>query len=60
MVSFILVETPDHKQFVKELYSEYLEYVRQMFVQEFGVGFEVGPIVERDMNELYKLLPPVP
>ena len=58
MAEIFQVETDEHKAHVRELYWEYIEYVRQMIVQEFGVDFEVAPIVERDMNELYKLSPP--
>ena len=58
MISFLQVQTNEHKQYVKELFLEYMEYVRQNLLQEFGFDFEVEPYVEEDMKKLHNLLPP--
>lgn len=52
------VETEQHKRHVRALYLEYLQFVLRMVQEEFGFQFEVESIVERDMQELYKLSPP--
>ena len=58
MIEFLQVETTEQRQRVRELFWEYIVYVNQMFGQEFGVNFELEPILERDLNELYKFSPP--
>ena len=60
MLHLIPVQNDEHKQHVKELFLEYLEYVRQNLVREFEFAsdFEVVPYVEEDMKKLDKLLPP--
>jgi GNAT superfamily N-acetyltransferase len=60
MINLIPVRTDEHKQHVKELFLEYMEFVRQNLVQvfEFASDFEAAPYVDEDMNKLDKLLPP--
>ena len=61
MISFIKVRTEEHKSHVKELFLEYMEYVRSHLVQEFGIDFkatDIEPYVEEDMKKLEKLMPP--
>ena len=43
MIEMILVQTDEHKQHVRELYFEYMEYVRWMIFPEFGIEIEVAP-----------------
>jgi GNAT superfamily N-acetyltransferase len=43
---------------VRELYLEYLEWANTRIVREFGFSFDIQSMVEQDMLELDKFLPP--
>lgn len=61
MISFIKVQTDDHKKHVKDLFLEYMKYVRSHLVQELGIDFKATDVessVEEDMKKLEKLMPP--
>jgi GNAT superfamily N-acetyltransferase len=58
VVDFLQVETEEHKQQVRVLIQEYMEYAVRMFEREFGVTLDVGEFVERDMAGLQKFSPP--
>ena len=61
MINLIPVQTEEHKQHVKILFLEYMEFVRQNLVQAFEIDFkatDVAPYIEEDMKKLDKLLPP--
>ena len=59
MIERVLVETDEHKQYVRNLYLEYLQYVNQVLEEMFDLSIDVQETVERDMREIYKLSPPM-
>jgi GNAT superfamily N-acetyltransferase len=52
------VETSEHKQQVRELFWEYLQWANQNVNQTFGVNFDIAAMLEDDMQTLSKFLPP--
>ncbi len=62
MIKIIQIETDDYKNQVKELYSEYLEWVVLNINKELNLNFNIAEVVKEavdaSMNEFYKFLPP--
>ncbi len=62
MIRIIQIETDDYKNQIKELYSEYLEWVVSKINIELNLNFDVAELVKEavdtSMNEFYKFLPP--
>jgi GNAT superfamily N-acetyltransferase len=62
MIRIIQIENNDYKKQIKELYSEYLEWVVSSINKELNLNFDINDIVKQgvdiSMNEFYKFLPP--
>ncbi len=62
MIRILQIETDHYKDQVKQLYSEYLEWVVSKINKEFNLNFDVNEVVKEavdtSMNEFYKFLPP--
>jgi ribosomal protein S18 acetylase RimI-like enzyme len=52
------VESDEHKQQVRELLGEYLQWLHAMSNAEFGVDFDVRTTLEQDMAGLVQFAPP--
>jgi GNAT superfamily N-acetyltransferase len=52
------VETSEHKQHVRELFWEYLQWANQNVNETFNVNFDIAAMLENDMQTLAKFLPP--
>ena len=47
-----------HAPRIRELFWEYLQWANAKLNEEFGVNFDIAAMIERDMVELAKFLPP--
>lgn len=47
-----------HAPQIREIYWEYLQWVNGRIFQEYGVDFDIAAILERDMLDLDKFMPP--
>ena len=52
------VETDEHKQYVLDLFWEYLQWANQNLEETFDVSFNIAAMLENDMQTLDKFLPP--
>jgi GNAT superfamily N-acetyltransferase len=52
------VETSEHKQHVRDLFWEYLQWANQNVNEAFNVNFDIAAMLEDDMQTLDKFLPP--
>jgi ribosomal protein S18 acetylase RimI-like enzyme len=52
------VETGEHKQHVRELFWEYLQWANLMAMREFDVSFDVNTALEQDLAKLHQFSPP--
>jgi GNAT superfamily N-acetyltransferase len=57
-VEIFQVETSEHKQHVRELFWEYLQWANQNVNETFNVNFDIAAMLENDMQTLAKFLPP--
>lgn len=58
MVEIHQVESEEDKLHVRELFWEYLQWAKVRLEEEYGINFDVEPLVEQDMLDLEKFLPP--
>ena len=58
MLKTIPVETGEHKQHVRELFWEYLQWTNLMAMREFDVSFDINIALDRDLAELHQFSPP--
>jgi ribosomal protein S18 acetylase RimI-like enzyme len=58
MVEIYQIETKEDRLHVRELFGEYLQWANQRLNEEYGINFEVEALLEQDMLELEKFLPP--
>ncbi len=49
----------EHAALVRDLFTEYLQFLSDMDLRTFGRGFDVASVVESDLLELKKLAPPM-
>lgn len=52
------VETDLHKQYVRDLFWEYLQWANQNVNKNFDINFDIAAMLEDDMVTLSKFLPP--
>src|SRR5262245_29077297 len=52
------VETNEHKQHVRKIFWEYLQWANQNVNEVFNVNFDIAAMLEDDMQTLGKFLPP--
>jgi len=58
MLKVFQAETDEHKDHVRALFWEYLQWANSMVNREFGVNFNIQTMIEEDMQTLGKFLPP--
>jgi GNAT superfamily N-acetyltransferase len=58
VLKIVQVETDEHRRHVRELFWEYLRWANSMLNREFGISFDIKSMLEQDMVELDKFLPP--
>lgn len=57
-VSIVQAQTEKDLQVVKELFWEYLTWANDMNDQEFGLRLDIAKMLEEDMADLGKFMPP--
>lgn len=58
MLTIFQAESDEHKDHVRTLFWEYLQWANALLNREFGVNFDIASMLERDMAELAKFAPP--
>jgi GNAT superfamily N-acetyltransferase len=58
MLRLFQAETDEHRQHVRELFWEYLQWANGMVNREFGVSFDIEAMLVDDMAQLVKFMPP--
>jgi GNAT superfamily N-acetyltransferase len=58
MTSIHQAETAEDQSKVRELFWEYLQWANERLNEEFGIDFDIEPMLERDMAKLEIFLPP--
>ncbi len=58
MLRIFQADTDEHKEHARELFWEYLQWGNVMVGREFGISLDVKAMLEQDMAELNKFLPP--
>ena len=58
MIEIIRAQEHVHAPRIRELFWEYLQWANARINEEFGVNFDIATMLERDMVELAKFLPP--
>ena len=62
MFDIIQVETEDYNSVLRDLFSEYLEWVLLKCEEEFQVAYNINEMVKEavgnSIEELYKIFPP--
>jgi GNAT superfamily N-acetyltransferase len=58
MLRLFQVETDEHRQHVRALFWEYLQWANARVAEEFGVSFDIEAMLVDDMADLGKFMPP--
>jgi len=58
MLTIVQADTVQDSQIVRALFWEYLQWANEMVEQNFGVKFDIAAMLEADMGDLIKFLPP--
>ena len=58
MMEIHVVADDQYDQTIRQLFSEYLEWLNERLSQEYGISFEVSAKVDQDMLDLGKFMPP--
>lgn len=58
MLKICQAETSEHRDHVRALFWEYLQWANAMVGREFGITFDIETMLEHDMDELSKFFPP--
>lgn len=51
-------ESEEDRTHVRELFREYLQWANSRLNEEYGINFEIEALLEQDMLELDKFMPP--
>ena len=57
-IEIIQAQAHVHAPRIRELFWEYLQWANARINEEFGVNLDIATMLERDMDELAKFLPP--
>ena len=57
-IEIIQAQEHVHAPRIRELFWEYLQWANARINEEFGVNLDIATMLERDMDELAKFLPP--
>ena len=58
MVRVFTANNDQHFAAIRELFWEYLEWANSHVNEEFGVNFDIAAMLEEDMRDLDKFMPP--
>jgi GNAT superfamily N-acetyltransferase len=58
MIEIRQMETDEDRAHVRELFLEYLQWANARISEEFGFSFDIESMVEHDMLDLAKFMPP--
>jgi GNAT superfamily N-acetyltransferase len=58
MFEIHVVDSDQYDQPVREIFWEYLQWVNDQISREYGVSFDIAAILDRDMLDLGKFMPP--
>ena len=58
MLRIYQIETDEDRVHVRELFLEYLQWANARVNEEFGINFDIASMVEQNMLQLDKFLPP--
>lgn len=58
MVNIIVADKDQHAAHIRVLYWEYLQWVNEMAGERYGMTFDIGAVLELDMKDLDKFMPP--
>lgn len=58
MHKVIIADKDEHGGQIRELFWEYLQWANAKVNDEFGVNFDIAAMLETDMNNLDKFMPP--
>jgi len=54
----IIADKKQHASQIRELFWEYLQWANERVQEEFNVSFEIAAMLENDMQDLEKFMPP--
>jgi GNAT superfamily N-acetyltransferase len=58
MVKVIIANKPEHSPHIRELFWEYLQWANAKVNENFSVNFDIAVMLEADMKDLDKFMPP--
>jgi GNAT superfamily N-acetyltransferase len=58
MFEIRIVQGDQHQDVLREIFWEYLQWVNERLGQEYGISYDIAAILERDMLDLSKYMPP--
>lgn len=58
MIQIIIANQEQQVQPIRELFWEYLQWANGQVKENFGVSFDIAPMLEDDMQTLGKFMPP--
>ena len=58
MIEIIQAQEHIHVPRIRELFREYLQWANAKLNEEYGINFDIAAMLEQDMVELGKFLPP--
>jgi GNAT superfamily N-acetyltransferase len=58
MLRIYQIETDEDRVHVRDLFLEYLQWANARVNEEFGINFDIASMVEQNMLQLDKFLPP--
>jgi GNAT superfamily N-acetyltransferase len=58
MIEILVVDGEQYHKPIREVFWEYLQWVNEQVSQEYGISFEIAAILEQDMLDLGKFMPP--
>lgn len=58
MFTIFAVESGQYLQPIRDIFWEYLLWVNENVCREYGISFDIAAILEGDMRDLGKFMPP--
>jgi len=58
MFEILVVDSDQYDQPIREIFWEYLQWVNEQVSREYGVSFDIAAILDQDMLDLGKFMPP--
>jgi len=58
MIEIIVVDSEQYHPVIREIFREYLQWANERIQQEYDISFEIDALLEHDMQDLGKFMPP--